>query len=389
MRVVHLIKTAYGASWAWEQIRVLRSLGVEVDVVLAEPGPMRARYASLGVPVYELPIDISLHRSAASWARAKREFRALISDLRPSIIHSHFVGTTLFARAALGGRSAVPRVFQVPGPLHLEKRVTRMVDLWSASQADYWIATCELTRTIYVSSGVAPERVGLSYYGNALKPQINATPTLRAELSLGNETAIIGMVAYIYPPKRWLGQTRGLKGHEDLVDALAILIAQGRDVVGVFVGGAWNGSTDYERAVKAYAKRRVGNRAIFLGTRDDVAAIYPALDLVVHPSHSENVGGAAESLLLGVPTVTTNVGGFPDVVIDGETGKLVPPKDPRALADAILFMLDNRASAKDMAVTGQRLVRKLFDVDRTAREVADFYDLTISNFDRVGRSRGV
>ena len=80
--------------------------------------------------------------------------------------------------------------------------------------------------------------------------------------------------------------------------------------------------------MREYARRKCGEAVVCLGTRGDIADLYADLDLVIHPSHSENVGGAVESLLLARPTITTNIGGFPDLIKDGVTGYLVPPKKP-------------------------------------------------------------
>jgi len=183
------------------------------------------------------------------------------------------------------------------------------------------------------------------------------------------------MVAYMYAPKRYLGQSSGLKGHEDFIDALAQIIQTRNDVVGVFIGGAWNGADAYERRVRDYGRRRCGDAAIFLGTRTDVAALYSDLDVVAHPSHSENVGGAAESLALQVPTVATNVGGFPDLIVNGETGWLVPPRRPDRLADAILDALSNHERSATIAQNGHERARSLFDLGRAATEVRDVYEI--------------
>ena len=107
--------------------------------------------------------------------------------------------------------------------------------------------------------------------------------------------------------------------------------------------------------------------------RDDVPAVYRDLDVAVHPSHSENCGGAVESLAAGCPTVATTVGGLPDVVEPGRTGWLVPPRDPDALAAAILTVLADPLEARRRARTGQEHVHALFDVERTAREVLGIY----------------
>src|SRR4029077_16859876 len=80
---------------------------------------------------------------------------------------------------------------------------------------------------------------------------------------------------------------------------------------------------------------RCGDAIRFTGHRTDIPAVYADLDVAVHPSLSENCGAAVESLAPSCPTVRTAVGGLPDVVVDGETGWLVPPHAPERLADAI------------------------------------------------------
>jgi glycosyltransferase involved in cell wall biosynthesis len=174
-------------------------------------------------------------------------------------------------------------------------------------------------------------------------PEPDPCRVSRQDLGLDTDAPVVGMVAYMYAPKRLLGQRVGLKGHEDLIDAMTIVREQDPRVRVVFVGGAWGGAHRYEQRVRDYARRRLGPDALFLGDRGDVAALYRHFQVAVHPSHSENLGGAAESLLLGVPTVATSVGGFPDLVEDGATGLLVPPHSPTSLAQGHLHSAERRA----------------------------------------------
>ena len=193
--------------------------------------------------------------------------------------------------------------------------------------------------------GIAADRVYLAHYGSDLEDCRPAAPgTLRRELGLADATRVVGMVAYCYKPKAYLGSRRGIKGHEDFIDAVALLRRDGVDVAGVIAGGAWLGADQDDESVQAYA-RTAGAGIVFLGTRRDIPAIYADLDIAVHPSLSENLGGAAESLLLGVPTVTTNIGGFPDLITEGVTGRMVPPRNPSSLAAAMRELLDDRNRA--------------------------------------------
>lgn len=373
-RVLHLIKSGSGAGWVFRQVRELVGHGYDVHVAAPPTGPMPPRYAEVGAIWHPAELDFG---PATPWRypAAARTLRRLVERVRPDVIHSHFVGTTLVARRALGRHHPIPRIFQVAGPLHLEHAAFRKIELASAGRADYWVGSCRWTCDRYRASGVPEDRLWLSYLGTDVDEYRPQPPgKLRTELGLGPEAAIAGMVAYMYAPKRYLGQRRGIKGHEDFVDAVATVPG----VTAVMIGGAWAGAGRYERRVRAYARRRLGERAVLLGTRDDVPDLYADIDVAVHPSHSENVGAASESLLLETPTIATHVGGFPDVVIPGETGWLVPPRRPDRIAAALREALADLPAARELAARGRAHVAGLLDVRDTAAEVAAIYEAVLA-----------
>ena len=108
----------------------------------------------------------------------------------------------------------------------------------------------------------------------------------------------------------------------------------------------------------------------------------PDLDLAVVPSLSESLGGAVEPLLSGVPVVATNVGGLPDVIQEGKTGWLVPPRRPADLARAMMATLEKPEEARRRTSQGQKLARRLMDVEKTGREVAAIYETILCRTDR-------
>lgn len=366
MKVLHLLKTSEGAAWALRLMKELVSYGIDVHVALPEGGRLYSKYIEYGIKVH--PYECSLK----TLSKSARDLRAMVDEVKPDLIHSHFVLTTIIMRLALRD-NAVPRVFEVPGPLHLEHWHTRWIDPFLAQRNDYWIATCKWTRDRYINLGISPEKVFLTYYGNNISHNSYESGKLRTEFNISPTAFIVGMVAYMYAPKRFLGQKRGLKGHEDFIDAISILNRKYPDIVGVCIGGPWAGATKYEMQVKDYAMRS-GANIIFTGTRNNVGELYQDIDCVVHPSHSENLGGAAESLSLGIPTIATNVGGFPDIVIDKETGLLVAPKNPEEISRAIEQMYLDRDFAKVCASKGQHLVHNLLDVRNTSKDVLGFYN---------------
>ena len=373
MRVLHLIKTAIGAKWALRQIYELIRLGVEIHVALPPGGPMVGEYNKAGVTEHLLQTDFPIN-TPWEFPGLATKLRNLVKAINPDIIHSHFVGTTLSMRLIFGRGKTIPRVFQVPGPLHLENKFFRSAELATAGQSDFWIGSCLWTYNHYQKTDTSRGRVFHSYYGTNIEEfSMNKTGKLQNELGLKPGIRVIGMVAFMYAPKRILFQKRGLKGHEDLIDAFKICLSRNTNIVCVFVGGAWNNANEYENKLRQYAYQQCGEHVFFMGTRNDPLELYADFDVAVHPSHSENVGGAVESLLMGIPTVATRVGGLPDLVKDGKTGWLVPPKDPIALAKAIQEALELSHNAQKRAMAGQQLARTLFDVKKTSYEIKSIY----------------
>jgi glycosyltransferase involved in cell wall biosynthesis len=377
LRVLHLIKTAVGATWAVHQVRELVRLGIEVHVAVPS-GPTATRLTEVGATVHDLQCDIAAYRPWA-WPRLFMQLRALVRHTTPALVHSHFVGTTATMRLALHDQD-LPRVFQVPGPLHLEHPLYARAELSLAGPQDHWIAACTWTREAYLQHGISPRRVSLSYYTTDLTRFVPSPYDGGLHRSLGIDPRIplVGMVAHCYPPKRHLGQRRGLKGHEDFIDAIARCRQTGRQVIGVVVGGAWGDSAWYEREVHRYAERHCPDGIRFLGHRNDVPDLYRAFTLAVHPSLSENVGGALESSLMGVPTIATRVGGFPDLIQPGRTGWLVGPRNPTALAHAITDALDDLVLARQLAAQARTQALEQFSPERLGREVFDTYQRIVA-----------
>lgn len=371
LRVLHLLKTSEGASWALKLMRELVKFGLDIHVALPKGGRLIPLYESYGITIHEYNCSLK------SLVQSIRSLRKIVDDVRPDIIHSHFVLTTLIMRIGLRGY-AIPRIFEVPGPLHLEHVLTRNAELILSNKQDYWIATCQWTYDRYIKSGISKDRLFLTYYGNDINYPTYSSGKLRSEFKIGQDKYIVAMVAYMYAPKKWLGQKRGIKGHEDFIDALSILQKKYPDIVGVCIGGAWNNAVDYEASIKSYAVEKDVS-IIFTGTQKNIGELYQDIDCVVHPSHSENLGGAAESLSLGVPTITTNIGGFPDIVIDRKTGLLVPPQNPQALSAAIEEFYLNPEKSKEYAKEGKNYVNTLLDVANTSKSVLDYYSAIIQH----------
>ncbi|MBX9580760.1 MAG: glycosyltransferase [Gemmataceae bacterium] len=147
------------------------------------------------------------------------------------------------------------------------------------------------------------------------------------------------------------------KGFDVLIDAAAEVLRNDPDIGFVLFG---------EGAMRPDLERRVTDlglvgRFVLPGFRSDLDRLLPAADVVVLPSFTEGLPNVAlEASAAGVPVVATAVGGTPEVVADGETGLLVPPGDPAALAGSLLHLLRDPALRSRAGAAGQRRMRERF-----------------------------
>ncbi|MBI4418395.1 MAG: glycosyltransferase, partial [Ignavibacteriales bacterium] len=104
----------------------------------------------------------------------------------------------------------------------------------------------------------------------------------------------------------------------------------------------------------------------------EVPRLLRALDVLVVPSHSESFGYVAvEAMAMGIPVLGTKAGGLPEIVVDQETGFLVPPRDPAALAERLIILLKNKSLRSSMGKRGRRRALELFDFARSVEHLEE------------------
>lgn len=382
MKILHVVKTSEGANWAFEQAKWLQEQGVEVVTILPDDkGVIAKKYKENKMKICLQDVSLPITKPWQFFNR-KKKIQKIVKEEKPDIIHTHFVTNIIMLRLALK-KSRIPRLFQVPGPLHLESRIFRKLDIITSNELDYWAPSCQKSKEIYLQEKVPENRLFLAYYGgyggDKINQYTNSKNLLHQQYNIPDDNILIGMVSYFYKPKWYLGQKRGIKGHEDFIDAIAILNKDYPNITAIIIGGAWGNSQKYEQKVKQYADKNNIKNIIFTGFRTDIKEIYKEISIAVHPSHSENLGGAAESLAAGVPTIATNVGGFPDIVINGKTGYLAQAKNPKALSQKIKIMIENKQEAETLAKEGQKKVKELLDINYTAKEMLKIYQKIMEN----------
>jgi len=241
---------------------------------------------------------------------------------------------------------------------------------------DFWIASSRCIAGLYGAFGVGPGKVFTSYYGFETSGiATERRGLLRTRLGIPSDRLVVGNINLMYAPKYYLGQTVGLKCHEDVIDALGIVLSERPNVVGVLVGGPFGPAARYERRLRARARLVAGDRIKMPGMlpHDEVGGAWTDFDCAAHVPLSENCGGVVEPLLAGVPTIASSVGGLTEVIQQAITGVVVPPRAPTALAAAILSVLDSLSEQRRKAMFGRSLVQVMFDVVRTSEEIQQIY----------------
>ncbi len=221
--------------------------------------------------------------------------------------------------------------------------------------ADRIITTGEGIARIVAAAGVDPAKIVSVPAGvdtTRFHPGVSGK-AVRDELGLPSAPAghVVGLVANI----------RGSKGHRYFLEAARAVLRALPDTRFLVVGDGV-GFDDVRRRAH---ELELDEHVIMTGFRRDIPEVMAALDLLVLPSTRSEATSQVipQALAVGTPVAATAVGGIPEIVRDGENGRLVPPADPAALAAAIVELLRDRERARALAQAGQREVLARYTVE--------------------------
>ncbi len=313
-----------------------------------------------GIPVTRIPIN--RHLDFGVIGRLRRALRAL----RPDIVHTHLIHADLYGMAA----AKLARVRTVISSRHNDNNFRRLLPvrllhrlLWRLTSAGIAISGA-IARFCVSVEGAPPAKITTVYYGLTFEPldRKAAGSALRRELDLPADTPLIGMVCRLIDQK---GVAYGLRA-----------FARSRAAVPRRSSGDRRGRTA-PGAAEAEAKTLgVTDRVHFLGWRDDAAQVLAALDLLLMPSLWEGFGLVMlEAMAQTVPIIGSAVSAIPEVVIDGETGLLVPPRDVAGLANALTTLLADAPLRRHMGLLGQDRVETVFSVEQMVADTLAVYQI--------------
>jgi glycosyltransferase involved in cell wall biosynthesis len=203
----------------------------------------------------------------------------------------------------------------------------------------------------------------------------------RAELGLSPKDKVMGMI----------GRLVREKGFFEYLEAARILKVRGEQVRFLAIGAVHKKQgvaiDDLGVLIRQYD---LEDTMLFLGQRDDVPELMAAMDLVILASYAEGIPRVLmEAAALGKPAIGTDVRGTRETIVDGVTGRLVPVKDPGALADAIVEVLADPARAAEMGQAARGYAEAHFDERDFFRRTDKEYRRLIETKLRLGQTYGL
>jgi L-malate glycosyltransferase len=301
------------------------------------------------------------------------KFAQYLRRHRIRIVHTYGFYPNVFAvpAARLAGVPVTVASIRDTGDLWtpLQQRVQKFV----CRLADRVVVNAEAIKRRLVADGYPQERITVIPNGIHLSRFTGngSNGRFRHELGLPPHAPLVAV----------LSRLNRMKGVEHFLEAAAIVgrrfpearflvVGEGRTMVDGQVVDSL-----YTKELERYAVRLgLGERALFTGPRLDVPEILSDVAVSVLPSFSEGLSNTLlESMAAGVPVVATNVGGNPEVVEQGETGFLVPPRDPASLARAIGRLLENRERALRFGQAGRQRVAKHFSLEKMVHDTERLY----------------
>lgn len=342
----------------------LGTFGYSPAVVCPDRGPLATELKHRGIPVYWA--DFPAWRKVWSFPRRKpaiRMVRNLLDRLKPALIHVNdlwWVPQTLRAVRDSGG-SNVPVVAHLRQDLDVSK-----VAQYELAQLECVLAVSSQVAATLEAGGVQRDRIRVLHSGLdshwILKEEAGAGSDVRQRFGIADHAGVIGTVGNLFPRK----------GYDTMLRALPDVLTATPDVHYLVIG---QGDEEYERSLRALCGTLgLASRVHFIGFQPEVRAFLDSMDLYVQPSLMEGFGIAVlEAMAREKAVVASRTGGLPDIVVNGETGLLVPPGDIGELARAVTVLLNDPAGRQEMGRRGRQRVMRRFTVEAMMNSLSSVY----------------
>lgn len=325
---------------------------------LGPPGPVGRELRARGYEVVSLGLDIK----RAPAGRVVGAVRRLLQARRPDILHTHLYHPNFYGRLGalgLGLPAVVAAVHNSYTRVKFHRRVWNFLLAWATDRI--LVGSAQVWQDVRRYDGVPTSRLVLMPYGIPLAELDTPLSREEARERFGvSGGLVIGAV----------GRLEAQKGHTHLLAALPELRREIPDLVVLLVGEG----REQEALRRQVRDLALENTVRFLGTRRDLAEIFRALDVFVHPSLWEGLPLALlKAMGAGLPVVATRVSGSREAVEDGVNGYLVEPGDPEALARAILDLHRHPEARRRLGDAARGTVAKRYSLEAMLRRLEELY----------------
>ncbi|KAG1255875.1 hypothetical protein G6F65_016558 [Rhizopus arrhizus] len=310
----------------------MRARGHHIEAICQPRALLVERLTDAGFTVHKVDMD-----GPVNYLKGVAAVRGILKEGRFDVLNTHSRRDTVIAALAarLAGTPLIVRT------RHLSNKVGSM---WSYTCLPHRVTTVsDHVRKYLIERGVPANKVATVYSPIVLPPPVERS-TLRDELALADDDIVVGCVAVM----------RATKGQKDLIDAIVPLMASRPKLHLVFVGG---GSPVFEQTQDYVATLGLQDRIHLMGMRRDVPNLLAGFDVFALATQQEASGTVyVEAQASGLPVIGTDVGGVSEMFRNGDTGILVPPKNPQALTDALQRLIDDPALRRRMGDAGRKMV---------------------------------
>jgi len=315
-----------------------------------------------------LPLDVAGYfHPQAIW-----QLRQFLHRSRIDLVHSQLSKDIATVVPAL---KLCPRDI----PLVLSRRMGSGISkkdlfhLFTYSQVSRVLAiSSAIKENVAQTTPVAPEKIITVHHGIdtvQFSPGKGNRSALRKQLGITESSIVVGFVGRFSPGK----------GHEEFLQAASNLSARFSNLHFVIVGEASRGEEAYEAAIKAMSvSLGLALAVTFTGFRNDIPQIMSVFDIFSFPSHAEAFGAVLiEAMAMTLPVVASKSDGVLDIVVEGETGLLVPPKNSNALAEGLAHLIENPDVREKMGLAGRTRVEKMFSRDSLGEQLLQVYETVL------------
>lgn len=335
--------------------------------------------SGVGIETIETP-NLVRELSFTNDPKCYRDLKTIIRRWKPDVVHTHSSKAGIVGRMAAWAEKVPCVIHTVHGPaFHAYEKKWRnalyiAAEKYAAKKCHRIVCVAEAMRDQFLANNIGrPEQYAVVYSGmevaNYLHPPAEwSRSTIRRELSLSEGDFVIGTIARLAE----------LKGHDDLLDALADAMKRDRTIKLLWVGDGW-----WAKRLKARIDELgLHEQVILTGLVDpeQIPKYLQAMDVLAHPSYREGLPRTVvQALLSGIATAAYDVDGTREVCIDERTGRLIAPGNVAALRDALLWLKDHPVERRAMGESGRELCRHRFDADVMVEHLDAIYADVLGN----------